>query len=316
MLRGEGKGALNPATGFERKAVRKGHAGDGAMNRRRFLGAALGLATAVARNALPRANAWGKGAEEAMSKVIVMLHGANAGGWCFEEFAEVFAAKGFACHAPDLIGHGAAKGNAMTALAGVGIADYRAQMEAFVRTFASPPVLLGHSMGAVIAQQLASQGLAKALILVSPAPRAGILPPTGDEKQLDQDLMGLGPFWKRVIPPDFALARLYSLNRVPPPEQRAVFDKFGPESGLALFQLFFWMLDQTGATFVATDRVRCPVLCLSGADDKLVSLLTARATAAAYRGAPFWALEGHGHMLPVEPGAGKIAERIAAWIPA
>ena len=31
-------------------------------------------------------------------------------------------------------------------------------------------------MGAVLAQQLAASGLARALILVSPAPRAGILP--------------------------------------------------------------------------------------------------------------------------------------------
>jgi pimeloyl-ACP methyl ester carboxylesterase len=170
-------------------------------------------------------------------------------------------------------------------------------------------------MGAVIAQQLAAQGLVRSLILVSPAPRAGILPPTGGEKQLDQDLMGLGAFWKMVIPPDFALACIYSLNRVPTSKQRAVFDKFGPESGLAFFQLFFWMLDQTSATSVATDQVRCPVLCLSGTDDKLVSPLTARATAVAYRGAPFWELQGHGHMLLVEPGADEIAERIAAWIP-
>ena len=118
-----------------------------------------------------------------------------------------------------------------------------------------------------------------------------------------------------VIPPDFALACIYSLNQVPTSEQRAVFDKFGPESGLAFFQLFFWMLDATGATVVATEKVNCPVLCLSGADDKMVSLLTARATAAAYRGAPFWELQGHGHMLLVEPGADEIAERIAALDP-
>ncbi len=76
------------------------------------------------------------------------------------------------------------------------------------------------------------------------------------------------------------------------------------------------MLDLTAATVVATDKVRCPVLCLSGTDDKLVSLLTARATADAYRGAPFWELQGHGHMLLVEPGAEQIAQRIAGWIPA
>ena len=281
------------------------------MNRRSFLGAALGLVAAP----IWGLNSKAKGADRVMSKDIVMLHGANAGGWCFDDFAKVFKAKGFTCHAPDLIGHGENKGSAMSSLAGVGIAEYRSQMEAYLKAFASPPVVLGHSMGAVIAQQLAAQGLVRSLILVSPAPRAGILPPTGGEKQLDQDLMGLGAFWKMVIPPDFALACIYSLNRVPPSEQRTVFDKFGPESGLAFFQLFFWMLDQTGATSVATDQVRCPVLCLSGTDDKLVSLLTARATAVAYRGAPFWELDGHGHMLLVEPGAAEIAKRIAAWIP-
>jgi pimeloyl-ACP methyl ester carboxylesterase len=282
------------------------------MDRRSFFGTALGLASMWGLGAQAKAKQEG---DKAMSNDIVMLHGANAGGWCFDDFSKVFEAKGLKCHAPDLIGHGENKANATTALAGVGIAEYSDQMQAFLKTFDSPPVLLGHSMGAVIAQQLAAQGLARALVLVSPAPRAGILPPTGGEKQLDQDLMQLGAFWKTVIPPDFALACLYSLNRVPADQQRAVFDKFGPESGLALFQLFFWMLDQTGATSVATDQVRCPVLCLSGTDDKLVSLLTARATAVAYRGAPFWELKGRGHMLLVEPGADQIAERIAAWIP-
>src|SRR4029079_6470383 len=193
------------------------------MNRRSLLGAALGLATA----SIWGLNSKAKGADRVMSKDIVMLHGANAGGWGFEDFDKVFAAESFTCHAPDLIGHGENKASAMTSLAGIGIADYRSEMEAFLKGFASPPVRVGHSMGAVIAQQLAAQGLARSLILVSPAPRAGILPPTGGEKQLDQDLMGLGAFWKMVIPPDFALACIYSLNRVPASEQRAVFDKFG-----------------------------------------------------------------------------------------
>ena len=74
------------------------------------------------------------------------------------------------------------------------------------------------------------------------------------------------------------------------------------------------MFDRTGATAVDMSAVSCPVLCLSGADDKLVSLATARATAAGYRDATFWELAGHGHMLVLEPGAEDIARRIAAWI--
>jgi non-heme chloroperoxidase len=171
-------------------------------------------------------------------------------------------------------------------------------------------------MGAVMAQQLAALGLARALILVSPAPRSGILPATDGERQLGQDLMTLGPFWKTVINPVFELASIYTLNRLPPEEQRRVFDRFGPESGRALFELFFWMFDSTHATAVNTQAVRCPVLCLSGTDDRLVSIETARATAKSYRGAHFWELNGHGHMLLLEPGAEDIARRIANWIPA
>jgi pimeloyl-ACP methyl ester carboxylesterase len=249
-----------------------------------------------------------------MSKTIVMVHGANCGGWCFDEFRKVFEARGFTCHAPDLIGHGAEKETGRGALASVGMADYRAQMTAFVKALPEKPILLGHSMGAVIAQQLASDGLAEKLVLASPAPRAGIVPPTGPEKQLCQDLMSIGPFWTRSLDPNFDLACHYTLNLLPKDEQRIVFDRFGPESGRALFETFFWMFDQSGATIVDTDAVRCPLLSLSGAQDNIVSLETARETASAYNQTEFWELKDHAHMLLIEPGAGEIAARIADWL--
>src|SRR3990170_1534621 len=128
-----------------------------------------------------------------MAKDIVMLHGANAGGWCFDRFKAVFERLGFTCHTPDLIGHGTKAADAAKTLVGVGMADYRAELEAFLKTVPPQPVLLGHSMGAVLAQQLAAQGLGRALILVAPAPRAAIRPPTHGQQRLVQHLMGLGP---------------------------------------------------------------------------------------------------------------------------
>jgi non-heme chloroperoxidase len=249
-----------------------------------------------------------------MSNPIVMIHGANCGGWCFDLFRDVFEARGLSCYAPDLIGHGAEKETGRGTLANVGIADYREQMAAFVKALPERPILLGHSMGAVIAQQLAAQGFAEKLVLVSPGPRAGILPPTDAEKQLCQDLMTIGDFWTRAIDPNFDLACFYTLNLLPKEEQRRVFDKLGPESGRALFELFFWMFDRTRATAVETPDVTCPVLCLSGAADNIVSLQTAKATAEGYGQAEFWALDAHAHMLVLEPGAEGIAERIADWI--
>lgn len=251
-----------------------------------------------------------------MAKDIVMIHGANAGGWCFDRFKAVFEGLGFRCHVPDLIGHGTKATDGGKTLIGVGMADYRAELEALLDTVPPRPVLLGHSMGGVLAQQLAAEGRARALILAAPAPRSGILPPTEAEKKLDQELMGLGAFWQSVINPDFNLARIYTLNRIPESEQRAVFDRFGPEFGRAFFEIFFWMFDRTRATAVETDAVTCPVLCLVGSDDKIVSPQTARETARPYRNATFWELDGHGHMLVLEPGADAIASRIADWIPA
>jgi non-heme chloroperoxidase len=250
-----------------------------------------------------------------MAKDIVMIHGANEGGWCFDQFKAVFAGFGWTCPAPDLIGHGLNADKNGSALVGVGIADYLNELETFLKSIEPMPVLLGHSTGAVLAQQLAAKGLVHALVLVCPAPRAGILPQTDGEKQLGQDLMGLGAFWKTVINPDFDLARVLTLNCIPEADQQAVFDKFGPESGRAFFELFFWMFDKTGATAVNMSAVTCPVLCVAGVEDRMVSLETARATAAGYPGATFWELHGHGHMLVLEPGAEDIARRIAGWIP-
>ena len=283
--------------------------------RRAFLQGAAALAV-LSSAPSGATKAQSRNGQEGMGKDIVMLHGASAGGWCFDKFRDVFEGEGWTVHTPDLIGHGKDKDGADQKLVGVGLAEYRAEFAAALSALPPQPVILGHSMGAVLAQQLAASGLARALILVSPAPRAGILPSSDSEKDLSQSLMGIPSFWKMVINPDFDLACFYSLNRVPKDQQRSVFDKFGPESGLAYFEMFFWMLDKAKAAAVDTGAVRCPVLCLSGTDDNLVSLATARATALPYRDAQFWEEAGHGHMILVEPGAEDIAGRIAAWIPA
>jgi pimeloyl-ACP methyl ester carboxylesterase len=128
--------------------------------------------------------------------------------------------------------------------------------------------------------------------------------------------MNIPSFWKTVITPDFDLACVYSMNKVPKDQQRVLFERFGPESGLAYYEMFFWMIDKAEASAVDVAAVRCPVLVVAGVDDNLVSLATARATASGYPQAVSWEEPGHGHMLPVEPGAEQIGARIADWIPA
>jgi pimeloyl-ACP methyl ester carboxylesterase len=60
------------------------------------------------------------------------------------------------CPRPDRHGLSADKKGA--ALVGVGMADYLNELEAFLKTVAPQPALLGHSMGGVLAQQTRGKG--------------------------------------------------------------------------------------------------------------------------------------------------------------
>jgi non-heme chloroperoxidase len=250
-----------------------------------------------------------------MTQDIVLIHGAFCGGWCFSDMMPVLAARGFNCAAPDLPYH--VPGPTLPPdprLAKLGIADYTRDMAAFVKRYAAPPIIVGHSMGGIIAQQLAAQGLARALVLLTPAPPWGVLPSTADEMNLAKGLMQAAPFWDKALNPSFEVAKGDSLASLDPQAQKRVFDMFGAESGRALFELFFWMFDLEHATAVDIAKVTCPVLVVSGSDDKVISAATGRKVAGLYANATFEEAAGRGHFLIMEDGAAKLAGRCADWL--
>ena len=117
----------------------------------------------------------------------------------------------------------------------------------------------------MLAQQLAAEGLRARADFGQRRRRApaSCRRPVA-EKQLDQDLMGLGAFWKIGHQPRFrAWPHLLAEPRAGIGAARRV-RPVRPESGRAFFEIFFWMFDRTGATVVDTDAVTCPVLCLVG----------------------------------------------------
>ena len=143
-----------------------------------------------------------------MAKGIVMLHGANAGGWCFERFRTVFESLGWTCHTPDLIGHGNDRANSKNRRRWYG-------------------------------------GLLRSATVISDVVRCAARHPRalyGSVSHNTREPDDARAILTTTIPPNFELAVAYSLNRVRREEQAAVFDKFVPESGRALFELFFWML--------------------------------------------------------------------------
>ena len=255
-----------------------------------------------------------------MSAPIVMIHGAFAGGWCFQNFAGVLDAHGWTCHAPNLRYHEPAQiAQPDPRLAQTSIADYTADMARMLLSLPDKPVLMGHSMGGVIAQQLAARGLARALVLLASCAPSGILPSSAEERAVAMGLMSAGAFWTQVLHPVFEVAVNDSLASLDPAAQRQVFDRLGAESGRALFEVFFWMFDGNRTTEVDASKVTCPVLVIAGSQDKVISPATGRQIAARYgERATFHEaaheVEGHGHFLLLEPGWETVAQRCADWL--
>ena len=252
-----------------------------------------------------------------MAETVVMIHGSFCGGWYFEPLAERLTAKGWTCLTPNLPAHGKGlKGeNTPVDLAAHGIGDYTAAMADLVRSLNEPPVLIGHSLGGLVAQQLCAQGLAKAAVLLAPASPWGIAPTSPDEIAAITGLMAMGAFWTMTLDPVFEIAADNSMDKLPANDQRAAFDKLGAESGKAMFQSMLWHLDLERAAAVDADTIDCPLLCLTGSDDKVVAASTVKAIADKYgANAAYQAFPGFSHWIIGEPGWEVFAETAESWL--
>lgn len=82
---------------------------------------------------------------------LLFVHGAHVGAWCWEEhFLPWFASRGFPAYAVSLRGHGASGGRER--LNRFGLADYACDLAATVAAIGRAPVLIGHSMGGMVAR--------------------------------------------------------------------------------------------------------------------------------------------------------------------
>jgi pimeloyl-ACP methyl ester carboxylesterase len=243
-----------------------------------------------------------------------MIHGAFCGGWVFEKFRAPFEAAGYAVHAPDLRFHDRGS-NPPPELGRTGMKDYVSDLSLLIKTLEAPPVLLGHSLGGLLAQMAATRVPVKALVLLAPSAPWGVLPSTLFEVVSAQAMFFVGDLANKPIAPSYEIAAAHSLDRLPRAERDAVYARFVPESGRATFETMHWGMDPTRATRVPASEVSCPVLCITGSDDKMNPPGTVRRIAARYRErASFEESEGHSHWLIGERGWDRVAARALEWI--
>ena len=244
---------------------------------------------------------------------VVMIHGAFCGGWAFEDFRKPFEAKGYRVHTPTVRGHTAAKPS--RSLGATSIRDYARDIERVLDEIGEPAVLIGHSMGGLIAQMVAARRDVRAAVLLAPSAPWGVLHSTPFEIASAQALYMAGTFWSKPLKPSQWIAGANTLDLVPEPKHSRIFERFVPESGLAMFEIMHWALDLKGATQFDARSVTCPILCFAGARDRINPPATVRRIAQRYRGrCRYEELPGHSHWLLGEPGFEKIADRALGWL--
>ena len=233
---------------------------------------------------------------------LVFLHGAFDDHTGFANYVRFFSAVGFDCYAASYRGRQSVPPERAC---GLHVEHYLDDALRVLGELGPEVIVVGHSLGGLLAQKVAEAGRCRAAVLLAPAPPRPLIPQP-------RSLPALLPNMPKIVLGrsfliSYASAASVLLNRVPEADRRRIYDGLVPESGLVFRQLTI------GTMRVDASRVRCPLLCIRGIDDRVISARLMRGTAKRYA-ADLKEYDRHGHWLFQEPGWEVPAGDILAWL--
>ena len=251
-----------------------------------------------------------------MSETIFLIHGMWGGPWYWENYKRVFERQGYSCIAPTLPFHDMAPDDVPDPRLGrSSLLDYAGAMEQEIKQIGLKPIVVGHSMGGLLGQILASRGLAKALVLLAPSSPAGILGLRFSVMKSFWSAHTKWGFWRKPMRQTFDEATYSMLNLCSLKDRQEIYARLVYESGRAACETGYWVFDRHGASRVSESKVTCPVLVIAGAEDRITPPSVVRRVAKKYQVvATYREFANHAHWVVGEPGWQEIADYVAAWI--
>ncbi len=245
---------------------------------------------------------------------IVFIHGMWGSEVCWENYRVFFSELGYTCHTPTLPGHGGTQGQADHSLASLGLADYYQFMTAYIGKLPEKPIIIGHSMGALIAQQLAAKQLSCATIALTPAPSYGVFGITPSVFRIFSKILFSWAFWRKTHRLSFANAGYAMLHKLSDTDQKKAYATMGAESGRAIFEIGYWMLDRHKASAVNSQQVHTPMLIIGAVDDRITPISVVRRTAKKFAKADYHEFSNHAHWVIGQPNWQDIAMYCESWL--
>jgi 8-oxo-dGTP pyrophosphatase MutT (NUDIX family)/esterase/lipase len=252
---------------------------------------------------------------------ILMIHGVGCTGAAFAPLAEDFRTRGWRVETPTLRADLRGPRRPGPGLGEISLSDYVEEACGWAKALAAEtgqaPVVLGHSMGGLIAQKLLERGLGRAGVLLAPAQPAGLpSKPTASVAFTFANIL-LSPNKRgrafKIWRPGFDWG---VLNAVPKENRAAVYAGAVYDSGQVYADLIAPETAQNGAARIEADAIRAPILTIAGAKDRATPPAAVRAVSAKYAavGGAFREYPDHAHWLIDEPGTDRLAADIDAWL--
>jgi pimeloyl-ACP methyl ester carboxylesterase len=228
---------------------------------------------------------------------LFMIHGMCGASWHWDNYKGFLEERRYTCVTPTLRYHDMdPDGEPDPLLGNTSLLDYAGDLEEEIENLGVTPVIVGYSMGGLLAQMLGSRGLGKALVVLTPASPSGILALRYSVIRCFWNAMTTWAFWRKPFRLTFAEAAYGVLNRCPAEERKQLYRGFVYESGRAATELGFWLLDSQGAAKVDGSKISFPALIVAGGQDRMTPAPVVRkirekyATISTYKEYP-----DHGH---------------------
>lgn len=254
---------------------------------------------------------------------VVFIHGLWVSHTAWQPWIEHFAAHGHHAIAPAWPGEYPTVEQTRqnpSDQAGFGIDELTNHYAKVLEQFDTPPVVIGHSFGGLIAQKLLGQNKAAAAIAIDPAPIKGVKPLPIAQLRSAFPVLGNPLNRGRAKGLTEAQWRYGFGNALSQEESDALWTQWAiPSPGKPLFEAAVANFSGKSPARVDTaNGSRGPLLITGGTADHTVPLVSAKAAYGLYAksGAvtDFHEFEGRGHSLTIDKGWRDVADTTLSWM--